>query len=230
MDNEKKIPLISIIMPCRDERNTVGSCIDEVREYLESQGRSYEIIVVDNCSTDGSAREATEHSARVVKEDRPGYGFAIRRGIKEATGDFLIIMDCDLTYDPKDIGPILDLMERDFDMVIGDRFLGTIDKGAMSLLHRIGIHALSFIGRIRYKTDIRDFHCGIRGVKKDTAQSLKFRTGGMEFATEMIEKACRENLKTGQTPANLRKCPKSRKSKLRTFRDGMRHLLFMIKG
>ncbi len=217
-------------MPCRNEAATVGMCVDEAAAVLKRTGLNGEILVVDNASDDGSYEAASGHGARVVREESVGYGNAIRRGIKEACGDVLVIGDCDTTYDFSYAEQMYRMIASDgYDMVIGDRFGLPMEKGAMSLSHKIGVRVLSAIGRVRYKTDVRDFHCGLRAIRKDAADKIKLRTAGMEFATEMIAGAALSGLSVGQIPVTLRTCRISRRSKLRTFRDGMRHLVFMLK-
>lgn len=220
---------VSIIMPCMDEENTVGSCVDEARAYLEENHLTGEVIVVDNCSKDDSARIALDHGAQLIEEGQIGYGHAIRSGIREAVGEVIILADCDLTYDLSDIGPILSLIDEGYDMVIGDRFSGNVEKGAMPFINRLGGKALSKIGRMRYHTDVNDFHCGIRGIRREALEKMELRTGGMEFATEMIAQAVRCDLKIAQTPVTLRKCTADRRSKLRIIRDGFRHLLYICR-
>lgn len=221
---------LSIIFPCRNEAQTVGKCIDEARDYTTEHGIGAEIIVCDNASTDDSAKVARSHGAAVVFEDRIGYGYTLRKGMEEAAGNVILLADCDTTYDMSDIGSFLSKIEEGYDVVIGDRFKGGIAPGAMPLSHKIGVRFLSMLGRLRFHTDVRDFHCGIRAVRGDAAKRLDLHTGGMEFATEMIAVSVRQNLKIAQVPAKLRKCTAIRRSKLRTFRDGMRHLLYMIRA
>ena len=220
---------ISIIMPCMDEEATVGLCIDEAKQALTDCGRNGEIIVVDNDSADASARIAADHGSTVIKEKQKGYGHAIRRGLREAKGEMIVIADCDMTYDLYDMKPMIEMMtDGGFDMVIGDRFAGGMEKGSMPFCHKAGVKALSALGRIRFKTDIHDFHSGIRGVRKDAVDKLNLRSGGMEFATEMIAEGARKGLIIGQIPVKLRKCPYSRQSKLRIVRDGFRHLFYIL--
>ncbi|MCR5301563.1 MAG: glycosyltransferase family 2 protein [Lachnospiraceae bacterium] len=218
---------ISIIMPCLDEENTVGPCVDEAYDFLSENQLNGEVIVVDNCSSDDSAKVALDHGAQLIEEGKRGYGHAIRSGLDEAAGQIIVIVDCDMTYDMYDINSIIKLIEDGYDMVIGDRFSGIIEKGAMPYINRIGAMILSKIGRIRFKTDVNDFHCGIRGVRREALEKLDLNCGGMEFATEMIAKASMLGLRIAQTPVKLRKCALDRRSKLRIVRDGLRHLSLM---
>ena len=224
--NSDKIRL-SIILPCLNEENTVGLCVDEARDFLLSNHLSGEIIVVDNCSSDESAKVALDHGAQLIEEGRRGYGYAIRTGMEEASGEVTVIVDCDMTYDFSDIGAILRLIDDGYDMVVGDRFSGTVEKGAMPFVNRMGAKMLSKLAGIRFHTDVKDFHCGIRGISSKALEMLDLRTGGMEFATEMIAQAAMNGLAIAQTPVTLRKCTLLRRSKLRIIRDGLRHLLYI---
>ena len=206
----------------------MGKCVDEARDFLEEHEISGEIIVVDNCSADNSAVVALDHGARLIEEGRIGYGYAIRCGMSEAAGSFIIIVDCDQTYDLSDVEDMIRLMDDGYDMVIGDRFSGIIEKGAMSYMHRMGATVLSKLARMRFHTDVNDFHCGIRAVRRDALEKLHLRTGGMEFATEMIAQASAAHLSIAQIPVRLKKCNVNRSSKLRTFRDGFRHLAYIL--
>lgn len=219
---------LSIIMPCRDEENTVGRCVDEARDFLEEHNINGEIIIVDNCSADESAAIALDHGARLIEEGRIGYGYAIRCGLFEAAGSVMIIVDCDMTYDLSDMEDMIRLIDDGYDMVIGDRFSGIIEKGAMPRIHRMGATMLSKIARMRFHTDVNDFHCGIRAISADALARLDLRTGGMEFATEMIAQAVAAHLSIAQIPVRLKKCDAGRSSKLRIFRDGFRHLAFIM--
>ena len=220
---------ISIIMPCKNEKNTVGRCVLTAKRFLVKNGLSGEVIVVDNGSTDGSGIIAKNSGAKVFKEIRPGYGRAIRTGIKAAKGKILIIGDADLTYDFNESYKIYKMLSSGgYDIVIGDRFKGGIEKGAMPMSHIIGVKFLSLAARKKFKTDVRDFHSGLRGITKDVSKRLKFRTTGMEFATEMIAEAAHNGLSIGQVPVRLMKCRYDRKSKLHTIRDGLRHLRYIL--
>ena len=220
---------VSVVMPCRNEEDAVGACVDEARRLLAAEGLQGEILVVDNASTDRSAEIAAAHGARVVREDRPGYGNALRAGIAAARGRAILMGDCDTTYSFLQANRFLgDLLAGKCDIVIGDRFAGGIEKGAMPLNHRLGVRFLSRLGRWKTKTNVRDFHCGLRGLTKEAAEKLDFRAEGMEFATEMIALAARAGMRIGQYPVSLRKCTRNRKSKLRTLPDGIRHLKYLL--
>ncbi|MBQ7200880.1 MAG: glycosyltransferase family 2 protein [Eubacterium sp.] len=219
---------LSVVMPCLNEEKTVGNCIREAQKYIKDNGISGEIIVVDNKSDDASAKVAKRSGARVLIQKRRGYGIAIRTGIRAAKGKVIIICDCDMTYDIYHLDDIyIPLKTGEYEVMIGDRLKNT-DKGAMPLSHKIGGYMLSLLGRLRYHVDVRDFHCGLRGITKEAVSRLEFRTEGMEFATEMIAEAAAADLLIGQTEVVLRRCPYDREPKLRTVRDGFRHLIFIL--
>lgn len=220
---------LSIVLPCRNEAAAIGSCIEEIKCFLSENALNGEILVVDNASDDGSGSIAEALGARVVREDRPGYGSALKAGIMAAKAPVIIMGDCDTTYDFMQLGRFYGpLASGECDFIIGDRFAGGIEKGAMPLSHKIGVKVLSALARQRYKTDVRDFHCGLRGFTRAAADSMELKTDGMEFATEMIAEAAEKGLRIAQVPVSLRKCSLARSSKLRTIRDGFRHLRLMI--
>ncbi len=219
---------VSVVMPCLNEECAVGACVDEAYGYLERNDICGEVIVVDNGSTDNSALIAKCHRAKVVSEKQRGYGNALRSGFNAARGDIIIMADCDTTYDLSDMGRMISLIDEGYDLVIGDRLTGGGRGCAMNIIHRMGAIMLSKIGRQKIHTDVNDFHCGIRGIRKEALGRLKFHTGGMEFATEMIAEAVKEGLYITQIPVTLRKCTVMRRSKLSIFRDGYRHLKYMI--
>ncbi len=221
---------LSIVMPCLNEEATVGRCVDDALAYLQGRSLRGEVIVADNGSTDASARIAQAHGARVIHESKRGYGFALRAGMAAAKGSVIILGDCDCTYDFLRLDDFYEPLARgECDMMVGDRFAGGIDPGAMPLSHRIGVKALSWLGRLRYRTGVRDFHCGLRGITAQAAHALPFQTGGMEFATEMIALAARAGLRISQCPTKLYTCGSPRRSKLRTLPDGFRHLRYILK-
>ncbi|MBR1909143.1 MAG: glycosyltransferase family 2 protein [Lachnospiraceae bacterium] len=219
---------VSVVMPCLNEECAVGACVDEAYGYLERNGICGEVIVVDNGSTDNSALIAKCHRAKVISQKKKGYGCALRSGFNSARGDIIIMADCDTTYDLSEMGSMISLIDEGYDLVIGDRITGGRRRCAMSVIHRIGAMMLSKIGRQKIHTDVNDFHCGIRGIRREALGRLKFHTEGMEFATEMIAEAVKEGLRITQIPVTLRKCTVMRRSKLSIVRDGYRHLKYMI--
>ncbi|MBR6221943.1 MAG: glycosyltransferase family 2 protein [Lachnospiraceae bacterium] len=228
---EKNNKQLSVIMPCLNEENTVGICVDAAFSFIRKQHIDGEVIVVDNGSTDASSNIAFEHGAMVVDEERPGYGRAIRTGIEMSHGSIIVICDCDTTYDMDDIKRLLIPMESGmFDVMIGNRFAGAMEKGAMPFSHKVGVRALSAFGRHRYGTDVVDFHSGIRGLTREAVKGLEFSTDGMEFATEFIAESAKCKLRIGQTAVSLKKCNYERSSKLNAIRDGMRHLRYISRG
>ena len=225
--NEKELEL-SVIMPCLNEENAVGSCIDEAKRFISTHNIKAEIIIADNGSTDSSVQKAAEHGAVVVSETRRGYGRAIRTGIGNSRGEIIIFGDCDTTYDFLHLESFYYPLERgEYDIMIGDRFSGGIEKGAMPFLHKLGVPFLSWCGRRKFHTDVRDFHCGLRALTREAAEKIDLCTEGMEFATEFIAKAVTAGLRIGQTPTVLRCEGCKRRSKLHTFSDGLRHLKYI---
>lgn len=220
---------ITIVMPCLNEAYTVGICVQEAFAFMENNHIPGEVLVVDNGSEDDSAAAAEKAGAKVIRQSQRGYGRAIRTGIANSRGSVIIIGDCDTTYDFLHLEEMYRMLSADEgDMVIGNRFAGGMEPGSMPWSHKWGVRFLSWVGRATLHTDIYDFHCGLRGLTRSTAERLEFHTEGMEFATEMIAQAVRTGISIAQTPVVLRKCSYQRKSKLRTIRDGLRHLLYML--
>ncbi len=224
-------PDLSVVMPCLNEEANLAFCVRQAQAYLAERGLNGEILVVDNGSTDRSAAIAASCGAVVVSEPRRGYGRALRTGLERSSGDVIILGDCDSTYDFRRLDPLYrPLAEGRADMMIGNRFAGQMERGAMPLLHRLGVPLLSLCGRLRWHVRIRDFHCGLRGLSHSALERLELRTDGMEFATELIAEAARKSLRIGEVPVPLRKSRYARKPKLRTFRDGFRHLRYILKS
>lgn len=220
---------LTILMPCLNEAQTIGACIGEAQAYLKACGCTGEVLLSDNGSTDDSAAIAQSLGARVVRCAQKGYGNALRFGLSQAEGDCIIMGDCDQSYDFAAIGEMHRLLREGAHMVIGNRFAAPPDPRAISFSHRLGVPFLSWAGRRRFGCDVRDFHCGLRGVRRDALSRMRFECGGMEFATEMIAEACRAGLVIAQTPVVLRPDGRNGPSHLRTVRDGLRHLGFMMK-
>ncbi|MCR4779852.1 MAG: glycosyltransferase family 2 protein [Ruminiclostridium sp.] len=230
MPENESIPDISVVLPCLNEEAAVGASIDEAKRFADTHGLRAEIIVVDNGSEDGSAEAARSHGAAVIPEPRRGYGRAIRTGIERARGRVIVFADCDTTYDLLHLERFYyPLVNGEYDVMIGDR-LDSIEKGAMPLSHRVGVRFLSACGRRKFRTDVRDFHCGLRSVTHAAADKCVFETDGMVFATEMIAECVRKGLRIGQTPTVLRRCGFPRRSKLRAVSDGLAHLRYIFRA
>jgi len=220
---------VSVVMPCLNEVQTLKVCIEKIRRTFESQRIAGEIIIADNGSTDGSPELALELGAKVAHIERRGYGNALMGGIAAATGTFVIMGDSDDSYDFNHIPLFLEKLRQGYDLVMGNRFQGGIKPGAMPPLHRyLGNPVLSFLGRIFFRSPIGDFHCGLRGFSKAAYEKLNMRTTGMEFASEMVVKATLMGLRVTEVPTTLSPDGRDRAPHLRTWRDGWRHLRFML--
>lgn len=218
---------VSVVMPCLNEQDALADCIRKIRKVFEKEGISAEVIVADNGSTDHSREIAAAEGARVILESKRGYGAAYLGGIKEARGKYIIIGDSDNTYDFNDIPKFLQLMRQGYDFVMGSRFKGMIEKGAMSWSHRyIGNPILSGMCRLFFRTSLSDIHCGMRAFTKEAYQKMRLRTLGMEFATEMVVSALQHNLKIAEIPINY--SPREGESKLSPLYDAWRHVRFML--
>jgi glycosyltransferase involved in cell wall biosynthesis len=223
---------LTILMPCLDEAETIGACVKKALASLSKLRIRGEVLVADNGSTDGSIEIARDLGARVVSIPRKGYGNALRGGIEAARGRWIIMGDADDSYDFSDLGPFVEKFRQGYELVMGCRMPyggGTIMPGAMPWKHRwIGNPALSFIGRLFFRCPVTDFHCGLRGLTRDAYERLQLKTLGMEFASEMVIKSMLRNLKIAEVPITLHKDGRSRPPHLRSWRDGWRHLRFML--
>jgi glycosyltransferase involved in cell wall biosynthesis len=225
----KRLLEVSILMPCLNEAETIGRCVDRARESIARLNIRAEILVADNGSTDGSQQIALAHGARVVTVNEPGYGAAIRGGVAASSGRYIIMGDADESYDFAEIPPILERLRVGDDLVMGNRFAGGIEKGAMPWSHRwMGNPVLSMTGRIFFASHVRDFHCGLRGFSVDAFRRMRLNTTGMEFASEIVVKASLASMKVSEVPITLHKDGRSRSPHLRTWRDGWRHLRFLL--
>ena len=219
----------SVIIPCLNESRTLGSCIEKAFRAMREVGATGEVVVIDNGSTDNSREIATKAGARVVEEEVKGYGSALRRGIREAKGSYIIMADADDTYNFLEAGKFIKLLREGADFVMGNRFKGKIYPNAMPHLHRwLGTPVLTFILRLFFKAPISDVNCGMRGFRKAAIEGLDLRCNGMEFASEMMIKASMAKLIIKETPIDLHAGPPDRKPHLRSFRDGWRHLRVML--
>ena len=220
---------ISIVMPCLNEAETLAACIRKAQQAIDKDGLAAEIIVADNGSTDGSQVIAKELGARVVMVGRKGYGSALIGGIEAARGELVVMGDADDSYDFTAIEPLIARLREGYDLVVGNRFLGGIERGAMPWSHRwVGNPALTFISRVFFNTPVGDAHCGLRAFRKDAYDRMRLRATGMEFASEMVIKASLKHMRIAEVPVTLRPDGRSRPPHLRTWRDGWRHLRFML--
>jgi glycosyltransferase involved in cell wall biosynthesis len=220
---------VSVLMPCLNEAETLGTCIKKAKTSLKNLGVSGEVIIADNGSTDGSQEIARSLGARVVNVERKGYGNALMRGIATARGEYVIMGDSDDSYDFTNLGPFMEKLRAGYDLVMGNRFMGSIHPGAMPPLHRyLGNPVLTAIGRLFFKSPSRDFHCGLRGFRRQAILDLDLRTTGMEFASEMVVKSSLHDLRITEVPTILQPDGRSRPPHLRSWSDGWRHLRFLL--
>jgi glycosyltransferase involved in cell wall biosynthesis len=226
------MPEVSIIMPCLNEAETLADCIAAAQRGIAAAGVDGEIVVADNGSTDGSQEIARKLGARVVDVPEKGYGNALRHGMEAAHGKFLVMGDSDRSYDFGEIKPFIEKLRAGAGLVMGCRMPsggGKIIPGAMPWKHRwIGNPALTFIGRLLFRCPAHDFHCGLRALTKDAFEKMDLRTTGMEFASEMVIKASLRGIRIEEVPITLHKDGRSRPPHLRSWRDGWRHLRFML--
>jgi len=223
---------LTILMPCLNEAETLAACIRKAQASLLSLGVSGEVLIADNGSKDGSQGIAEKLGARVVAVPEKGYGQALRGGVAAARGHWIIMGDADDSYDFSSLGPLVEKLQAGQDLVMGCRMPwggGTILPGAMPWKHRwIGNPVLSFIGRLFFRCPVTDFHCGLRGFRKEAYEKMDLKTTGMEFASEMVIKATLKGMKISEVPITLHPDGRSRPPHLRSWRDGWRHLRFMM--
>jgi glycosyltransferase involved in cell wall biosynthesis len=220
---------VTILMPCLNEAETLAFCVRQAVAALRDNNITGEVIVADNGSTDGSQQIATDEGARVVNVPVRGYGAALLAGIEAARGKYVLMADADASYHFEHLPRFLPKLEEGYDLVMGNRFSGTIEPGAMPPLHRyLGNPVLSSIGRIFFSIPVRDFHCGLRAFRRDPILALQLRTTGMEFASEMVVKSSLAGLRMTEVPTTLSPDGRSRAPHLRSWRDGWRHLRFLL--
>lgn len=223
------MPEVSVVMPCLNEEETLGICIGKARDTIEKLGLDAEIVIADNGSTDRSVEIAESMGARVVHQPLKGYGNAYLAGFASAKGRYLMMGDSDDSYDWTDIGRFVEPLRAGNDMVMGTRLKGTIEPGAMPFLHRyLGNPVLTWILNLLFRTGISDSHCGMRSFTREAYDRMHLRTTGMEFASEMVIKASKANLRIAEIPITLSPDKRTRAPHLRTWRDGWRHLRFML--
>lgn len=218
----------TVLMPCLNEAQSLEFCINEAKSYIEKHGLDAEILIVDNGSTDDSVSIAQKCGARVVNVEQKGYGAALLGGIYAAGGKYIIMADSDGSYDFTSLLPFITALSNGYDLVVGNRFAGGIQKGAMPFSHRLGVPVLSWLARKKFKTSIYDFHCGLRAFNREKALALGLKSPGMEFATEIIAAFALSGCKICEVATPLRRDKRKGKPHLKTFRDGWRHLKFIF--
>lgn len=220
---------LTILMPCLNEAETLAACIQKAKQFLSTEKITGEILIADNGSTDGSQAIAVELGARVVAVATRGYGAALKSGIANARGEYVIMGDADDSYNFLNLMPFMTKLREGYDLVMGNRFKGGIIDGAMPFLNRyLGNPVLSFIGRVFYRSQIGDFHCGLRGFRRERLLQLELQGDGMEFASEMVVKATMKQLAIAEVPTQLFPDGRSRRPHLRPWRDGWRHLRLLL--
>jgi glycosyltransferase involved in cell wall biosynthesis len=220
---------LSIVLPCLNEERTVGACVAQARSFLETHNVKGEVLVADNGSTDQSVRIAESNGAFVIHVDHKGYGNALKGGFEAARGKFIIMADADESYDLIHLLPFLEKLRDGYDLVMGNRFTGGIQKGAMPWHHKyIGNPILSFVGQLFFQTPAKDFHCGLRGFTKNAFEKMNLQTTGMELASEIVIKSSILEMKVCEVPTTLSPDGRDRRPHLRSFRDGWRHFRFLL--
>lgn len=220
---------VSVVMPCLNEERTVGRCVEKALQTLQRLGIRGEVLVVDNGSSDGSVAAARQAGARVVEHPQRGYGNALRRGFDESRGRWIVMGDCDESYDFGEVGRFVERLRGGAELVMGNRLGGEIKPGAMPWLHRwIGNPGLTWFLNLLYRTGVSDAHCGLRGFSREACRRMNLRMPGMELASEMVIKASKAGLRIEEIPITLWPDGRGRPPHLRSFRDGWRHLRFML--
>jgi glycosyltransferase involved in cell wall biosynthesis len=220
---------VSIIMPCLNEAETLETCIRKAQWFLAENDLAGEVIIADNGSDDGSQEIARRLNAIVVNVPTKGYGSALKGGIAAARGRYIIMGDADDSYDFSNLNPFIAKLRNGYDLVMGNRFRGGIESGAMPFLHRyLGNPVLTGIGKLLFGSPCNDFHCGLRGFRKDAIANLELQTTGMEFASEMVVKATLHKMQITEVPTTLSPAGRTRPPHLNTWRDGWRHLRFLL--
>jgi glycosyltransferase involved in cell wall biosynthesis len=220
---------LSVVLPCLNEAETLATCVTKAQRSMKELGVDGEVIVADNGSTDGSQDIARRLGARVIDVPVKGYGSALRGGITAARSEFVVMADADDSYDLSQLGPFVDALRGGAELVMGNRFLGGIERGAMPRLNRyVGNPALTTVGRLLFRSPSGDFHCGMRAFRRSRILSLDLQTAGMEFASEMVVRATLAKLQIVEVPITLGPDGRTRAPHLRPWRDGWRHLRFLL--
>src|SRR5947208_8999696 len=225
----RRMTEFTILLPCLNEAATVGNCVAKARGFLARAEITGEVLVADNGSRDGSRAVAERAGARVVEVLRRGYGAALAGGIAAARGRYVVMGDADDSYDFGGLDAFVSKLREGYPLVMGNRFRGGIREGAMPLLHRcLGNPLLSFVGRLLFRAKVGDFHCGLRAFDREAIGSLQLRTNGMEFASELVVKASLARWRIAEVPVTLYPDGRGRTPHLRSWRDGWRHLRFLL--
>lgn len=215
---------LTILIPALNEEKTIGICIKKAREFIESEKIEAEVLVANNGSEDKTEQIAKQEGARVIEVKEKGYGSALIQGSKEAKGKYVIMGDADDSYNFLELKQLLENLRNGYDFVIGNRFQGKMEKGAMKFSHQyIGTPLISWLARKKYKIEVGDFNCGLRGYDTKKVNDLHCKAKGMEYATEMLIKAKKAGLLIKEVPINFYKDKRNKASHLRTFQDGIRH-------
>jgi len=226
---ERAAPELSVVMPCLNEAETLATCIRKAQSWFDEARVEGEVIIADNGSTDGSQAIASALGARVINVPARGYGSALMGGITAARGKYIVMGDADDSYDFTNLSPFIEKLREGYDLVMGNRFMGGIEPGAMPALHRyLGNPVLTELGRTFFRSPSRDFHCGLRGFSKAAILKMDLRTTGMEFASEIVVKATLHKMRITEVPTTLSPDGRSRPPHLRSWRDGWRHLRFLL--
>lgn len=219
----------TFLLPCLNEEKSLEYCIKEIKDYIDKTNLKAEILVSDNGSTDNSIKIARENGVRVELCKEKGYGHALINGTAKAKGKYCIMGDSDGSYDFSHLEEFIKYIREGYDLVVGNRFKGGIEKGAMKLSHKVGVKFLSGFANLLFKTPIKDYHCGLRAFNTESILKLNLSQGGMEYASEMIIIAKIKDLKMIEVATKLKKDLRQRKSHLRTVKDGIRHFILIIR-
>ena len=220
---------LTILLPCLNEAETIEICIKKSQHSLSKFHGAGEVLIADNGSTDGSQKIAEQNGARVISVAQKGYGSALIAGINASTSKYIIMGDADDSYDLSKLEEFITSLEEGNDLVMGNRFKGGISPGAMPWLHKyVGNPILSWLGRLFFRVPIGDFHCGLRAFNKESIMKLDLKCPGMEFASELVVKSALHGLKITEVPTKLKPDGRSRRPHLKTWRDGWRHLIFLL--
>jgi len=222
---------LTILIPCLNEEETIGQVLDEANDFLIQNNIDGEILVADNGSSDNSIEIVKSKGAQVVSISEKGYGSALIGGTKVANGKYIIMGDADFSYNMYELGNVLEKLREGYDLVIGNRLNNNIEKGAMPILHRyVGTPIISTIGNIMYDIGIKDYNCGLRGFDKEKIKNINLCCTGFEYATEMLIKAKKNNLKFSEVDIKFRKDRRNRKPHLKPISDGIRHMRVLFKN